>query len=84
VHHPDAGSQYTSFDKPQTLDDHGVLASIGSVGDADDNAPAESLRDLASISSGARETPPQLASAGVSPPPIISSSLDGRRIQARP
>jgi transposase InsO family protein len=34
VHHSDAGSQYTSFDYTQTLDDHGVLASIGSVGDA--------------------------------------------------
>ena len=34
VHHSDAGSQYTSFDYSQTLDDHGVLASIGTVGDA--------------------------------------------------
>ncbi len=29
VHHSDAGSQYTSYDYSQTLDDHGVLASIG-------------------------------------------------------
>jgi transposase InsO family protein len=36
IHHSDAGSQYTSFDYTQTLDDHGVLASIGSVGDAYD------------------------------------------------
>ena len=36
VHHSDAGSQYTSFDYSQTLDDHRVLASIGSVGDAYD------------------------------------------------
>jgi transposase InsO family protein len=28
VHHSDAGSQYTSFDHGQTLDDHRVLASI--------------------------------------------------------
>jgi len=34
VHHSDAGSQYTSFDYSQTLDDHRVQASIGSVGDA--------------------------------------------------
>jgi putative transposase len=40
VHHSDAGSQYTSFDYSQVLDDHGVLASIGSVGDAYDNALA--------------------------------------------
>ena len=45
VHHSDAGSQYTSFDYTQTLDDHGVLASIGSVGDAFDNALAESFVD---------------------------------------
>jgi putative transposase len=38
VHHSDAGSQYTSFDYSQTLDDHGVLASIGTVGDAYDKA----------------------------------------------
>lgn len=45
VHHSDAGSQYTSFDYGQTLDDHGVLASIGTVGDAYDNALAESFVD---------------------------------------
>ena len=45
VHHSDAGSQYTSSDYTQTLDDHGVLASIGTVGDAYDNALAESFVD---------------------------------------
>ena len=45
VHHSDAGSQYTSIDFTQTLDDHRVLASIGSVGDAYDNALAESFVD---------------------------------------
>jgi putative transposase len=45
VHHSDAGSQYTSFAFTQVLDDHGVLASIGSVGDAFDNALAESFVD---------------------------------------
>ncbi len=45
IHHSDAGSQYTSFDFAQVLDDHGVLASIGSVGDAYDNAMAESFVD---------------------------------------
>jgi putative transposase len=43
VHHSDRGSQYTSADYIQTLDDHGVLASVGSVGDAYDNAMAESF-----------------------------------------
>ena len=45
VHHSDAGSQYTSIDYAATLDDHGVLASIGTVGDAYDNATAESFVD---------------------------------------
>jgi putative transposase len=45
VHHSDRGSQYTSIDYTQTLTDHGVLASVGSVGDAYDNAPAESFVD---------------------------------------
>ncbi|MCW3000669.1 MAG: transposase [Solirubrobacterales bacterium] len=45
IHHSDAGSQYTSYDFAQVLDDHGVLASIGSVGDAYDNAMAESFVD---------------------------------------
>ena len=45
VHHSDAGSQYTSIEFNQVLDDHHVLASIGSVGDAYDNALAESFVD---------------------------------------
>jgi putative transposase len=45
VHHSDRGSQYTSIDYIQILTDHGVLASVGSVGDAYDNAMAESFVD---------------------------------------
>jgi transposase InsO family protein len=45
VHHSDRGSQYTSIDYTQTLNDHRVLASVGSVGDAYDNALAESFVD---------------------------------------
>jgi transposase InsO family protein len=45
IHHSDAGSQYTSQDFGQVLDDHRVLQSIGSVGDAYDNAMAESFVD---------------------------------------
>jgi putative transposase len=45
IHHSDRGSQYTSIDYSQTLDDHGVIASVGSVGDAYDNALAESFVD---------------------------------------
>ena len=45
VAHTDAGSQYTSTDYTQVLDDHRVLASIGTVGDCYDNALAESFVD---------------------------------------
>ncbi|MEX2195213.1 MAG: IS3 family transposase [Thermoleophilaceae bacterium] len=45
VHHSDRGSQYTSIDYSQTLADHQVLQSVGSVGDAYDNAMAESFVD---------------------------------------
>jgi putative transposase len=45
IAHTDRGSQYTSADYTQELDDHGVLASVGSVGDAYDNAMAESFVD---------------------------------------
>ncbi len=42
VAHSDAGSQYTSIAFTQRLLDAGVDASVGSVGDALDNAMAES------------------------------------------
>src|SRR6266513_947170 len=45
IHHSDRGSQQTSIDYTQTLADHRVLASVGSVGDAYDNALAESFVD---------------------------------------
>jgi putative transposase len=45
VAHTDRGSQYTSGLYTQTLDDHAILASVGSVGDALDNALAESFVD---------------------------------------
>lgn len=46
VHHSDAGSQYTSFRFTQHLVDSGIDASIGTVGDALDNALAESTIGL--------------------------------------
>jgi putative transposase len=42
VHHTDAGSQYTSFAFTSRLLEAGVDGSVGSVGDAYDNAMAES------------------------------------------
>ncbi|MFE9804339.1 IS3 family transposase [Streptomyces goshikiensis] len=46
IHHPDAGSQYTSFALAEHLDRAGIAASIGSVGDAYDNALMESAIGL--------------------------------------
>jgi putative transposase len=42
---PRESAQYTSYAFNQVLNDHAVLASIGSVGDAYDNAMAESFVD---------------------------------------
>ena len=46
VHHSDAGSQYTSFHLAEHLDAARIAASIGSVGDAYDNALMESTIGL--------------------------------------
>ncbi|MFE5028309.1 IS3 family transposase [Streptomyces sp. NPDC056656] len=46
VHHSDAGSQYTSFRLAERLDAAQIAASIGSVGDAYDNALMESTIGL--------------------------------------
>ncbi|MFD8514385.1 IS3 family transposase [Streptomyces antimycoticus] len=46
IHHSDAGSQYTSFKLAEHLDADGIAASIGSVGDAYDNALMESTIGL--------------------------------------
>ena len=46
IHHHDAGSQYTSFAFTSRLIEAGVDASVGSVGDAFDNALAETTIGL--------------------------------------
>ncbi len=46
VHHSDAGSQYTSIAFTQALADAGIAPSIGTVGDALDNALMESTIGL--------------------------------------
>ena len=46
VHHTDAGSQYTSIAFTERLAAAGVSASVGTVGDAYDNALAESVIGL--------------------------------------
>jgi putative transposase len=46
IHHSDAGSQYTSIRFTETLALQGLSASIGTVGDAYDNAAAETVMGL--------------------------------------
>ena len=46
IHHSDAGSQYTSLRYTDTMDLEGLRPSIGTVGDAYDNAQAESVMGL--------------------------------------
>lgn len=46
IHHSDAGSQYTSIRFTDTVAMEGLVASIGSVGDAYDNAAAETVMGL--------------------------------------
>lgn len=46
IHHNDAGSQYTSLRFTQRLAEEGIKPSIGMVGDAHDNALAESINGL--------------------------------------
>jgi putative transposase len=46
VHHSDRGSQYTSICYTERLGDAGIAPSVGSVGDAYDNALAESTIGL--------------------------------------
>jgi len=43
IHHSDHGAQYTSLVFSRRLQDAGILGSMGSVGDALDNAAAESF-----------------------------------------
>ena len=93
VHHSDRGSQYTSIDYTQTLANHGVLASVGSVGDAYDNALAESFVDsfkpnLSPTASGAPErsssSPSSSTSAGSTTSGCTRRSATFRRRSSRP
>jgi transposase InsO family protein len=43
VHHSDRGSVYTSLRFANHLEDHGLVASFGSTGDAYDNAAMEAF-----------------------------------------
>ncbi|WP_405162070.1 IS3 family transposase [Nocardia sp. NBC_01499] len=57
IHHSDAGSQYTSIRFAETLAAEQIAASIGSIGDAYDNALAESTIGLFKTEALARDSP---------------------------
>ncbi|MDT7770309.1 MAG: putative transposase [Mycobacterium sp.] len=57
IHHSDAGSQYMSIAFAETLVLEGIAASIGSVGDAYDNALAETTIGLYKTEAVGRNSP---------------------------
>lgn len=57
LHHSDAGSQYLAFRFSEELMLEGILASVGSVGDAYDNALAESTIGLFKTEAMAKNNP---------------------------
>lgn len=57
MHHSDAGSEYASQRYTQTLADEGLVPSIGSIGDAFDNAAAETVMGLFKNEAVARDSP---------------------------
>jgi putative transposase len=57
IHHSDAGSQYTSIRYTDTLALEGLQPSIGSVGDAYDNAAAETVMGLFKNEAVAKDSP---------------------------
>jgi putative transposase len=93
IHHSDRGSQYTSIDYTQTLADHQVLASVGSVGDAYDNALAESFldsfkteliadrvwRSRSQLELAVVERPCSTIQAGTTPPACTGASATSRQ-----
>jgi transposase InsO family protein len=57
IHHSDAGSQYTSIKFTETVALEGLVASIGTVGDAYDNAAAETVMGLYKNEAVAKNSP---------------------------
>ncbi|WP_313813273.1 IS3 family transposase [Glutamicibacter sp.] len=57
IHHSHAGSQYTSQRYTQKLAVEGLVPSIGSIGDAFDNAAAETVMGLFKNEAVARDSP---------------------------
>ncbi len=84
VHHSDAGSQFTSVSFAETLALEGIAASIGSIGDAYDNALAESTIGLFRE----RSDPRRLTLPRRAPPPALRRGMGhvrvGRLVQRAP
>jgi len=57
IHHSDAGSQYTSIKFTETVVLEGLVASIGTIGDAYDNAAAETVMGLYRNEAVAKNSP---------------------------
>lgn len=57
IHHSDAGSQYTSIRFSETVALEGLVASIGTVGDAYDNAAAETVMGMYKNEAVAKNSP---------------------------
>lgn len=57
IHHSDAGSQYTSIKFTETVALEGLIASIGTIGDAYDNAAAETVMGLYKNEAVAKNSP---------------------------
>ncbi len=57
IHHSDAGSQYTSIKFTETVALEGLVASIGTIGDAYDNAATETVMGLYKNEAVAKNSP---------------------------
>ena len=57
IHHSDAGAQYTSIRFSETVALEGLVASIGTVGDAYDNAAAETVMGMYKNEAIAKNSP---------------------------
>jgi len=57
IHHSDAGSQYTSIRFTETVAREGLVVSIGSIGDAYDNAAAETVMGIYKNEAVAKNSP---------------------------
>ncbi|EUA75401.1 integrase core domain protein [Mycobacterium xenopi 4042] len=99
IHHSDAGSQYTATHFTETLMLAGLVPSIGTVGDALDNALAETtigLYKTECVRAGSRSAPdrsapsptwrtsPRRGCTGITPPGSCTALAAARQPKPRP